>query len=151
MALKEACASYFDSFHKIYHFRQNDGKTNTLALLKMASYCTLVLPAGVGMAYALSSIHQGYIEMMNSLSLENREWALREKIGRLDLDGHPHCLPSYTEPCCKLACDYAQRGDIELAKRLLKLATYCAKQAPLRSEAYQTYQNVIKATEQKIS
>ncbi len=52
MYVNQACGRYFTGFYELRP--HHDCRTNSVALLKMASYCTVVIPVGVGLAYSLS-------------------------------------------------------------------------------------------------
>lgn len=56
MRLSDACNSYFSGFKEIYHFKKNNNKTNALALLKIMSYFTLVIPSTFAVVYAIDSL-----------------------------------------------------------------------------------------------
>lgn len=47
------CENYFNAFNECSNFRNNDIRTNILALLKFASYLTVIIPLGFGIAYAI--------------------------------------------------------------------------------------------------
>lgn len=44
MKILEVCTNYFYGFQNIAQFKQNDAKTNALAMLKIVSYFTVVIP-----------------------------------------------------------------------------------------------------------
>ena len=54
MELESVRNSYFNGFSEIYNIKRNDWKTNLRALGKIASYFTVVIPAGIEIAYRLS-------------------------------------------------------------------------------------------------
>jgi len=57
MKITVACASYFDAFEKISNCKKNDCSQNLLALAKLVSYCTLIIPLAVGIIYACASLY----------------------------------------------------------------------------------------------
>lgn len=54
--INNVCASYFNGFHDIYHCKENTFTTNALALIKIISYFTALIPIGFGVVYGLSSL-----------------------------------------------------------------------------------------------
>ncbi len=48
MHIPSICKGYFNGFQEIGTIKKNDGKTNLLAIVKIFSYCTLVLPLVFG-------------------------------------------------------------------------------------------------------
>lgn len=48
--------SYFQGFHDIYNYKTNVNKTNALAILKILSYFTVVIPLGFAAVYGATSL-----------------------------------------------------------------------------------------------
>lgn len=44
--VSKVCEQYFSGFSELKNFKKNDGKTNTIALLKVLSYFTGLIPLG---------------------------------------------------------------------------------------------------------
>ena len=55
MSIRELSKSYFSGFFEIFHFQDNSIGTNLLAIAKIASYLTVLLPAIMLVTYAASS------------------------------------------------------------------------------------------------
>jgi O-acetyl-ADP-ribose deacetylase len=53
MTINHVCSSYFNGVDQISHCRQNSAQTNLVALLKIASYFTIIIPASFGLAYGI--------------------------------------------------------------------------------------------------
>ncbi|CUI17395.1 hypothetical protein PNK_1788 [Candidatus Protochlamydia naegleriophila] len=56
MELRTICANYFSGFQELYDFKNNDASTNVIALLKAASYFTVIIPIGFGVTYGIASL-----------------------------------------------------------------------------------------------
>lgn len=56
MKILAVCKSYFNGFNEIGNFKKNDNKTNALALLKIFSYCTGLIPLGFAVSYGVLSL-----------------------------------------------------------------------------------------------
>lgn len=54
MKISDACNSYFNGFKEIQKYKKNTFKVNVLAVFKIISYGTIIIPAGFGLAYGLS-------------------------------------------------------------------------------------------------
>lgn len=56
MKISDVCKSYFSGFQEASNFKKNDSKTNALALLKILSYFTVVIPLGFAAVYGAASL-----------------------------------------------------------------------------------------------
>lgn len=56
MKVSNVCKSYFSGFQEISNFKKNDNKTNALALLKILSYFTVVIPLVFAAVYGAASL-----------------------------------------------------------------------------------------------
>lgn len=56
MYISEVCKSYFNGFYEAYHYNRNSYSMNFLALLKILSYFTLIIPISFGTVYGVSSL-----------------------------------------------------------------------------------------------
>ncbi|CUI17423.1 hypothetical protein PNK_1816 [Candidatus Protochlamydia naegleriophila] len=65
--ISEICKNYFNGFDEILNFRMNDKKTNALGLLKILSYCTLIIPLGFATTYGVASLY-GRVSQNRELS-----------------------------------------------------------------------------------
>lgn len=70
--VSRACANYFAGFQDLSTFNKNTTRQNTLSLLKVASYFTLVLPLFVGLVYGISSL-VGRVSRGDGKSPENQK------------------------------------------------------------------------------
>ena len=67
MELVTVCKDYFSGFHDIYHHKKNYVPTIALAVLKILSYFTVVIPLAFAAIYGAASIH-GRINKKQELS-----------------------------------------------------------------------------------
>lgn len=67
MELIDVCESYFSGFRDIYNFRNNDSCTNSLAVLKIISYFTVLIPLVFAVGYGAASL-SGRVSKTNHLS-----------------------------------------------------------------------------------
>lgn len=51
MKVSDVCKIYFNGFHDISNYKNNNNKTNILAVLKIFSYFTVLMPLGFAAAY----------------------------------------------------------------------------------------------------
>lgn len=58
MKVSEVCRNYFNGFHEISNYKNNTFKVNAIAVLKIVSYGTLLIPAGVGFLYIAVSLYE---------------------------------------------------------------------------------------------
>ena len=56
MKLSDVCKNYFSGFQEVSNFGKNDKKTNVLAVLKILSYFTVVIPLGFAAVYGAASL-----------------------------------------------------------------------------------------------
>ncbi len=56
MKTSDVCKNYFNGFHDIYNYKDNDHKTNVLAVLKIFSYFTVVMPLGFAAVYGAACL-----------------------------------------------------------------------------------------------
>jgi hypothetical protein len=56
MAITQACESYFNGFREISNYRKNTCSENLLALVKLVSYVTVIIPVVIGIVYACASL-----------------------------------------------------------------------------------------------
>lgn len=56
MKVSDICKSYFSGFQEVSKFKDNDNKTNAIALLKILSYFTGVIPLGFAAVYGAASL-----------------------------------------------------------------------------------------------
>ena len=54
MRISEFCVNYFSGFHLLSNYKNNNSKINSLAILKILSYFTVVMPLGFAIVYAAS-------------------------------------------------------------------------------------------------
>ncbi|MCC5831423.1 MAG: hypothetical protein JJU12_00065 [Chlamydiales bacterium] len=133
MSVSQACARYFSGFQEIN--AENDCLTNSIAVAKIASYCTVVLPVGVGIAYGISSYWEEH--NIEEVQLKRREMDLKRKIEEnKDARLACHHLPLYVSICCKLAGDYHRLGNAIKPIELVQLAKECANQNQVRKVDY---------------
>lgn len=57
MKVTDACKKYFRGFQEIFNFRKNDKKINGLAVLKILSYVSVVIPVGVATVYGAFALY----------------------------------------------------------------------------------------------
>ena len=57
MKISDACKSYFNGFKEIQKYKKNTFEVNALAVFKIISYGTIIIPAGFGLAYGLSELY----------------------------------------------------------------------------------------------
>jgi hypothetical protein len=56
MKILEVCTNYFHGFQDIAHCQRNDAKTNVLAMLKIVSYITIVIPLFFAALFTAASL-----------------------------------------------------------------------------------------------
>jgi len=56
MKISEFCNSYFNGIEEVKHYKTNSKRINTLALLKILSYFTVIIPAGFALTNKLASL-----------------------------------------------------------------------------------------------
>lgn len=71
MKISDICKSYFSGFQEIYNLRQNDKTINALALLKILSYFTVVIPLGFAAVYGAASLY-GRVSKKQDLSSHDK-------------------------------------------------------------------------------
>jgi len=57
MKISEICKSYFSGFQEVSDYKKNSNKKNTLAVLKILSYFTGVIPLGFAAMYGAASLY----------------------------------------------------------------------------------------------
>lgn len=67
MKILEFCTNYFYGFQDIAYYKQNDAETNTLAVLKIISYFTVLIPLFVAALFTAASLC-GRVSKIESLS-----------------------------------------------------------------------------------
>lgn len=67
MEVVNHCKNYFNGFQEIQKFKHNDAKTNALAILKILSYFTGVIPLGFAAVYGAASLY-GRVNKKEQLS-----------------------------------------------------------------------------------
>lgn len=65
MKFLNVCSNYFNAFQEISHFKENDIKTNALAILKILSYFSVVIPLGFAAAYGTASLYGRVCKIQN--------------------------------------------------------------------------------------
>src|ERR1019366_476530 len=75
MNITNNCRAYFQGFNDFSTWKTNDTKTNTLALLKITSYFTFIIPLFVGltfgMTYGISALI-GRVKIKNNSSPQDQ-------------------------------------------------------------------------------
>ena len=71
-SVTQFCKNYFQGFHDIYTFNKNDSYKNILGILKIVSYCTIVIPLFFGAVYLASSLI-GRVTLKTNLSSEDQK------------------------------------------------------------------------------
>lgn len=56
MEVLKVCESYFSVFQELSNFKSSDAKTNALAMLKLFSLLTVVVPLGFGIVYGIATL-----------------------------------------------------------------------------------------------
>lgn len=120
MQVSQACARYFTGFQEISNLRSQDCKTNTVALLKIASYCTLAIPIGVGIAYGISLAAEW---IAASFKMGRRDVALRQAID----SAIPAGKAMWVEDCLDLAFEFHRLGKTGKAQEWINFAFFCAQ------------------------
>lgn len=75
--VEECSRSYFNGFQEISNYKQNSGMKNFFAILKIASYATLIIPLIFAFALALSCIARRWCKNSSPGELDRRVAANR--------------------------------------------------------------------------
>jgi hypothetical protein len=67
-----ACRNYFEGFHDVSTFNENDSCKNILGILKIVSYFTVVVPLFFGLVYGVSSLIGRVTATVNPSSEDQR-------------------------------------------------------------------------------
>lgn len=70
MQISNACKNYFNGFHDVFNYKNNNNKTNALAVLKILSYFTLIIPLGFATVYGATSLY-GRVSKKQHLSSQD--------------------------------------------------------------------------------
>lgn len=71
MKLSSVCKSYFKGFQEFSNFKRNDNKTNSLAILKILSYFTVIIPLSLALVYGVSLC--GRVSKKQNYSMKDTE------------------------------------------------------------------------------
>lgn len=71
MRVSEFCKIYFNGFQDVSNCGRNNAKTNVLALLKILSYFTVVIPLGIAVVYGAASLY-GRVSKKEPLSSQDK-------------------------------------------------------------------------------
>ncbi len=112
MQVKTFCKSYFNGFQDVSNYKKNDAKTNVLAVLKIFSYFTVVIPFGFSVAYGTAYLY-ARVSKKESLSSNDK---------RVNVQGRKHLkLNEISEdqiiPPCDSKLVHSYTGDLNLLQK----------------------------------
>lgn len=92
MEVLNICKNYFNGFEEASNFRKNDSTTNVLAVLKVLSYFTVVIPLGFAIAYGAASLI-GRVSKKQDLSSQDKNIHDTAKTTLLKNDSPTKAIP----------------------------------------------------------
>ncbi|KAF3361900.1 hypothetical protein PHSC3_001554 [Chlamydiales bacterium STE3] len=113
MRVLDICKKYFNGFQQVSDLRKNDNTTNVLAVLKILSYFTVIIPLGFAAAYGVASL-SGRINKKRDLSSQDKSINDKAKTTLLKKDSStPKDIPSTVEPANRQLAEkiIAARGE----------------------------------------
>jgi hypothetical protein len=72
MKLYDACINYFNGIHQLLNYKNNNLRTNLLALAKIVSYFTVIIPLTFGAMYCAASLKGRATQKTNLTSTDHK-------------------------------------------------------------------------------